>query len=81
MSIMSHKEKYRHRMNDCSIDTTVGPPGAMLQLNGCYYKVSRGKAWRWNSVAKDWTLSTKEAEYITSMVRAKSDKENNSNGV
>ena len=71
---LTDREKYRKRWSDCSTDISGGPVGALIQIDGCYYKVAKSKAWRWNIVAMDWVLSTKTAEYINEMFSTKSDK-------
>lgn len=72
-------EYYNRNSRDVFIDIPDSPPGSLGIISGCHYKISRGKAWRWNDNSKDWVTTTNTVEYIKRMFSTKKPKDSRLN--
>ena len=60
-------DHYNRNFRDVFVDVVGSPPGSLGIISGCHYKISNGKAWRWNVNSGDWVATTNTVEYIKRM--------------
>ena len=68
MSTKAQKEAriayYNRKFRDVNIEVVDAPKGSLGTIDGLHYKVSNGKAWRWNTVENDWVLSPNTDKWV-----------------